>query len=34
MKFFRIWNELNMWSKFGLAFVAAVLVILLLLELI
>lgn len=32
MKFFRIWNELSMWSKFGVAFVAAAVLILIILE--
>ncbi len=32
MNFFRIWDSLSPWSKLGLAFVAAVLVILILLS--
>ncbi len=33
MKLMRFWNDLNIWNKFGLAFIAAVALILLILEL-
>jgi hypothetical protein len=33
VKFFRIWDELNMWAKFGVSVVAAVVIILIILEL-
>lgn len=32
MKFFRFWNELNPWSRIGLAFVAGAVLLLLLLQ--
>jgi hypothetical protein len=32
MKFFRMWSELNAWSRLGIAFVAGAVLLLLILE--